>query len=149
MATRLAAAIIGALALCMPSFAEPSDPTDLLGSWTFQTKPYHQGRCVMTGTMRLSSAPEAGIYGCELTAVEVCTMWGRSVVLQSCNARRFGDQVSIRSEITEMLESKTEGLNYVPDNFTLTVQDATRMFGALVSAAIAPVEFRRSEVGIS
>jgi hypothetical protein len=48
-----------------------------------------------------------------------------------------------------MLEQKTEGLIYVPDNFTLTIQDASRMWGALVSAATAPVEFRRSEDGIS
>lgn len=149
MAIRVAAAIIAALALSFPTIAEPRDPTDLLGSWTFQTKPYREGRCIMTGTMHLSEDPAQGIYGCELTAVEVCTMWGRSVVLQTCSARRFGDQVSIRSEISQMLEAKIEGLNYIPDNFTLTVQDASRMFGALVSAATAPVEFRRSEEGIS
>ena len=99
--------------------------------------------------MRLTSHPDAGIYNCELTAVEVCSMWGRSVVLQTCKARRFGNQVSVRSEITEMLEQKIEGLVYVPDNFTLTIQDANRMWGALVSAATAPVEFRRSIEGIS
>ena len=76
-------------------------------------------------------------------------MWGRSVVLQQCEARRFGNQVSIRSQIKEMLEQKVEGLIYVPDNFSLTIQDQSRMWGALVSAATAPVEFRRSEDGIS
>ncbi len=149
MAARPIAALIGAMVLCLPALGESKDPTDLLGSWTFHTKPYNQGQCVMTGTMHLSQHPDAGRYSCELTAVEVCTMWGRSVVLQSCQASRSGYQVSIRSQITEMLESKTEGLVYVPDNFTLTVQDSTRMFGALVSAAIAPAEFRRSEQGIS
>jgi hypothetical protein len=48
-----------------------------------------------------------------------------------------------------MLEQKVEGLIYVPDNFSLTIQDHSRMWGALVSAATAPVEFRRSEDGIS
>ena len=76
-------------------------------------------------------------------------MWGRSVVEQSCQARRFGNQVSDRSQITQMLEQKVEGLIYVPDNFSLTIQDHTRMWGALVSAATAPVEFRRSEDGVS
>mgnify|MGYP004134288783 FL=1 len=76
-------------------------------------------------------------------------MWGRSVVVQSCKARRFGNQVSIRSEIEQFLESKAEGLLYVPDNFALTIQNAKRMYGSLVSAATAPVEFRRSEEGIS
>ena len=76
-------------------------------------------------------------------------MWGRSVVVQSCKARRFNDQVSIRSEIEQFVESKAEGLVYVPDNFALTVQDARRMYGSLVSAATAPVEFIRAEEGIS
>lgn len=125
------------------------DPGDILGNWTFQTKPYREGRCIMSGTARLSPNPEKGVYNCELTAVEVCSMWGRSVVLQQCKARRFGNQVSIRSEIDQFLESKAEGLVYVPDNFALTVQDARRMYGSLVSAATAPAEFIRSEEGIS
>lgn len=125
------------------------DPSDVLGAWSFQTSPYRGGQCVMSGTMRLTPHPDEGRYACELTAVEMCSMWGRSVVRQSCEARRFGDQVSIRSTIEEMLESKTEGLLYVPDNFTLTIQSHERMFGALVSAVTAPVEFRRANDGIS
>lgn len=150
MAKWLVAVIASVLSLSLlPAAADTKDPSDVLGSWSFQTKPYRQGQCIMTGTMRLSSHPEEGLYECELTAVEVCSMWGRSVVLQSCKARRFGNQVSIRSQITEMLEQKVEGLIYVPDNFSLTIQDHSRMWGALVSAATAPVEFRRSEDGIS
>ncbi len=129
--------------------ADSRDPSDVLGSWTFQTQPYRDGECIMSGTMRLSDDPEEGVYACELTAVEVCSMWGRSVVLQKCTARRFGNQVSVRSRITQMLEQKTAGLIYVPDNFSLTIQDQSRMYGALVSAATAPVEFRRSEEGVS
>ncbi len=148
---KLVTAIMAALfsLALLPAQADSKDPTDVLGSWSFQTKPYRDGQCIMTGTMRLSSHPEDGLYECELTAVEVCSMWGRSVVEQSCKARRFGNQVSVRSQITQMLEQKFEGLIYVPDNFTLTIQDHTRMWGALVSAATAPVEFRRSEDGIS
>ncbi|MEL6861344.1 MAG: hypothetical protein AAGL11_05860 [Pseudomonadota bacterium] len=149
MARLIAAVCAGLFSLiALPAQAD-TDPSDVLGSWSFQTKPYRDGQCIMTGTMRLSSHPEDGLYECELTAVEVCSMWGRSVVLQTCKARRFGNQVSIRSEITQMLEQKVEGLIYVPDNFSLTIQDQSRMWGALVSAATAPVEFRRSEDGIS
>lgn len=149
MVWRVAAICAALLSLvALPAYAD-SDPSDVLGSWSFQTKPYRDGQCIMTGTMRLSSHPEDGVYDCELTAVEVCSMWGRSVVLQKCEARRFGNQVSVRSQITQMLEQKVEGLIYVPDNFTLTIQDHSRMWGALVSAATAPVEFRRSEDGIS
>lgn len=126
------------------------DPTDILGAWTFATKPYRGGECRMSGTMVLSPDPEEGVYSCELTAIEKCTMWGQSVVIQSCTVRRFGDQVSVRSFIKEMLEMKpqAEGLIYVPDNFALTVQSQNRMYGSLVSAATAPVEFIRNLDGI-
>lgn len=149
---RLAAMAMAGLLACAPAHADSKpagDPADVLGTWSFQTKPYRGGECMMSGTMYLSPHPEEGLYGCELTAVEVCSMWGRSVVRQSCKARRFGDQISIRSQIEEMLEAKVEGLIYVPDNFTLTIQSADRMFGALVSAVTAPAEFRRANDGIS
>ncbi len=149
MAFKCAALIAATFAMALPGAADANDSGDVLGSWTFQTRPYNDGQCLMTGTMRLSPDPAEGLYKCELTAVEVCSMWGRSVVLQTCKARRFGNQVSIRSTISQMLETEADGLNYWPDNFTLTIQDASRMYGALVSAATAPVEFRRSEEGIS
>ncbi|MEM1088603.1 MAG: hypothetical protein AAGH90_12830 [Pseudomonadota bacterium] len=150
----MVAKVIGAFALLLmltlPATASGKrDPGDVLGTWTFQTKPYREGRCLMSGTMHLRDHPSEGLYDCELTAVEVCSMWGRSVVLQKCEARRFGNQVSVRSNISQILEKKTESLLYVPDNFSLTVQDENRMWGALVSAVTAPVEFRRSEEGIS
>lgn len=149
MLQRWAILLASTIMMLFPATADTRDPGDVLGSWTFQTKPYRGGQCMMSGTMRLSDDPQEGVYGCELTAVEVCSMWGRSVVLQTCRARRFGNQVSVRSQISQMLEQKAEGLIYVPDNFSLTIQDASRMFGALVSAATAPVEFRRTEDGIS
>mgnify|MGYP003131427200 CR=1 FL=1 len=150
--SRLITIAIAGLLACSPAYAGnegDTDPTDVLGTWSFQTKPYRNGQCLMSGTMYLSPHPDESQYNCELPAVEVCSMWGRSVVRQSCKARRFGDQISIRSEIKEMLESKVEGLIYVPDNFTLTIQSADRMFGALVSAVTAPAEFRRANDGIS
>ncbi|MEO1642575.1 MAG: hypothetical protein AAFR74_04510 [Pseudomonadota bacterium] len=150
MIARLMTVFALGLALMLPAHANGKrDPGDVLGTWTFQTKPYRNGQCIMSGTMHLRDHPAEGLYDCALTAVEVCTMWGRSIVEQSCEARRFGDQVSVRSRIAQIIEKKTEGLMYVPDNFSLTIQDETRMWGALISAATAPVEFRRSEEGIS
>ncbi len=150
---RVAALALGTLLAAGPGAADAADPTDVLGTWTFQTSPYRDGQCLMSGTMRLTPNPEEGVYDCELTAMEVCSLWGRSLVRQSCTARRFGNQVSIRSTIEEMLESKFQSedmaFNYVPDNFALTIQSAQRMFGSLVSAVSAPVEFRRAEQGIS
>lgn len=143
--------MVAACLIAAPAQATGEDPdkADVLGNWSFQTSPYRSGQCVMTGTMNLSPHPEEGRYNCEITAVEMCAMWGRSVVRQSCDVRRFGDQVSVRSTIEEMLETKFDDLVYVPDNFTLTVQSADRMFGALISAVTAPVEFRRANDGIS
>ncbi|MGC6499292.1 MAG: hypothetical protein ACON4C_03795 [Henriciella sp.] len=130
-------------------YTQTADPVDVLGSWTFQTQPYRDGQCLMTGTMRLTSHPDRGLYGCELTAVELCSMWGRSVVVQTCQARRFGKQLTVRSSINQIVEQEMEGLVYVPDNFTLTIQDAAMMYGALISAATAPAIFRRAIEGIS
>ena len=96
-------ALLASLALLLTALApgalatEGKDSADILGNWTFQTKPYRDGQCVMTGTMRLTPSPESGLYECELTAVEVCSMWGRSVVLQQCQARRIDNQLTIRS----------------------------------------------------
>ena len=146
----LALIIAASLAVQLPAFAgEQTDATDVLGSWTFQTDPYRQGTCSMSGLMRLTPDPEDGLYACELTAVEECVDIGRSVVVQSCTARRFGNQVSVRSIIEQMIETDFEGINYVPDNFALTIQSPERMYGALVSAITAPVEFHRSEEGVS
>jgi hypothetical protein len=150
---QILACLFLALAATLPASAakgkEANSSADVLGNWSFQTRPYRDGQCVMTGTMNLSPHKEEGRYTCELTAVEMCSMWGRSVVRQSCEAKRFGDQVSVRSTIEEMLETKSPEMVYVPDNFTLTVQSSKRMFGALVSAVTAPVEFRRANDGIS
>lgn len=154
MPARLKPALLSAALICTGWTAHADqDPNDVLGAWTFQTKPYRDGACGMTGTMRLSHDPEDGVYQCELTAVEVCSLWGRSVVVQSCEARRFGNQVSIRSRIEDMLETKFDtdepGFSYVPDNFALTIQSAERMYGSLVSAVTAPVEFLRMPEAVS
>ena len=93
LARMAALAVAGILMATTPVHAGTGDdPTDVLGTWSFRTKPYRGGECLMTGTMNLTPHPEEGQYTCELTAVEVCTVWGRSVVRQSCKARRFGDQ---------------------------------------------------------
>lgn len=149
----LGLAILLALATPTARADAGDDPSDVLGAWSFKTVPYRFGQCTMTGTMHLSPDPEDGVYGCELTAHEDCADVGRTLVRQACTARRFGNQVSVRSRIVEFLETEhaIEGVevNYYPDNFALTVQSAERMYGALVSAISAPVEFRRIVDGIS
>jgi len=142
------------LIAALPTHAEDKpDPIDMLGKWTFQTQIYKNGGgdCSMSGTMTVTPNPEAGLYDCEVTAAEECEAWGKSVVVQSCKVRRIRNQVAIRSVIEQTIESKIriEGLTYVPDNFALTVQSKDLMYGSLISAVNAPVEFRRSLDGIS
>ena len=151
---RFVIAIFALIAAPGAALAEPSpDPIDMLGKWTFQTRPYLNGggSCNMSGSMTVTPNPEAGLYDCEVTAVEECEAWGRSVVVQSCQVRRTRNQVAIRSVIEQTIEykMKVEGLTYVPDNFALTVQSPNLMYGSLISAINAPVEFRRSLDGIS
>jgi len=155
----LAGLVFGSLA-SVPASGEPANTAktagsqqDVLGAWRFQTKPYRGGQCVMSGTMHLSETGKSGRLNCELTAMEACSLWGRSLVRQTCEAERFGNQLSVRSKIAEVLEVKSglDGfeLNYVPDNFALTVQSGERMYGSLVSAVTAPAEFRRDSQGVS
>ena len=152
--SKLLFAIFATLLTALPAAGETdSDPIDMLGKWTFATRPYVNGggSCMMTGTMTVVPNPEAGLYDCEVTAQEECDAWGTSVVVQSCKVRRTRNQVAIRSIIEQTLEykMKVEGLTYVPDNFALTVQSPDLMYGSLISAVNAPVEFRRSLDGIS
>lgn len=151
---RLLCVISAAMLVAMPAASEDSsDPVDMLGKWTFQTQEYRNGggSCNMSGTMTVTPNQEAGLYDCEVTAAEDCEAWGKSVVVQSCKVRRTRNQVAIRSIIEQKLEYKEsmEGLTYVPDNFALTVQSPNLMYGSLISAVNAPVEFRRSLDGIS
>jgi len=140
-----------ALSLLTPAAiaSDNKDPNDVLGTWTFQTQPYRQGTCSMSGQMMVTENPEEGLYDCELTAVEECETLGKSVVVQSCKVRRTRNQIAVRSIIEQMVEQKMEGLIYVPDNFALTVQSENYMYGSLISAVSAPVEFRRIPGGIS
>lgn len=141
------------IAVCPAQAEEKPDPTDMLGKWTFQTNVYRNGTgtCSMSGTMTVTPNAEAGLYDCEVTAAEECDIWGKSVVVQSCKVRRTRNQVAIRSIIEQKLEydMEVEGLVYIPDNFALTVQSPNLMYGSLISAVNAPVEFRRSLDGIS
>ncbi|MEM1106867.1 MAG: hypothetical protein AAGH87_10800 [Pseudomonadota bacterium] len=155
----MARAIVGVLAVFFSVLAAPpeasAEPSDILGAWSFETDRYRDGQCVMSGTMRLwsgVSGKQSG-YQCELTALEVCTQWGQSVVRQTCDITRVDDQLTVRSQIAEVLQRKgafSEGpFNYAPDNFALTVKSHSLMFGSLLSAVNAPVTFRRETAGIS
>lgn len=128
--------------------AEPTQ-SDVLGTWGFQTNPYYSGACYMTGTMHVAPLSDDGVYPCELTATETCDNDDPASARQTCKIRQNGRQLTIISNVEEILLPVDQNIEYLPDNFTLTVQSEDRMYGALVSFITVPVEFRRAQDGVS
>ena len=63
MAKWVTTLLAGLLVLCfLPATADTKDPSDVLGSWSFQTKPYRQGQCIKTGALRLSGMTAPFVY---------------------------------------------------------------------------------------
>lgn len=145
----LRALILSLTVMTFQVAAAESNSLDVLGSWKFQTTPYHNGHCQMSGTMHVAAPTESGVHMCELTATEACTNDTPTTARQSCTLRTNGRQVSIISTVEEILEPIGGAVDYWPDNFTLTLQDENRMYGALVSFVSAPAEFKRATDGIS
>ncbi|MEO0882610.1 MAG: hypothetical protein AAFY34_07720 [Pseudomonadota bacterium] len=141
---RLLAGVL-AMGIALPASAQ----TDIVGSWTFETDRYRAGVCQLYGTMKVRTTPEDGKYRCAITAVEDCQNEDRWVVEQTCSAYRAENTLSVRSTIVSFIEADVNPENYVPDHFALEIESSDRMNGSLVSAIIAPVEFRRTTEGIS
>jgi len=129
-----------------PGFTSPSP---VIGSWSFESSRYRGGTCVMSGHMNIRPTATAGVYACNFTAIEDCTGQDTWIVEQSCKAVNRDGRLSIKSNIENFLESKEITDSYVPDNFSLEVESRERMSGSLVSAVIAPVEFRRKPDNLS
>lgn len=155
MALRLKALTMAGLILSasgLPSFAEaigPQRAPNLSGHWTFKTEPYRNGVCTMRGSLTLIEDYGTSGYACELTAVETCNPQGESIVLQSCNVSQNGQELTIRSEVIDLLQEKPGSTGYVPDHFVLTIDSQSEMNGQLVSAVQAPVRFSKETAGIS
>ncbi|MEM7663857.1 MAG: hypothetical protein AAF292_16560 [Pseudomonadota bacterium] len=143
------AKILFASILGLGAAASASAQNDIVGAWTFETERYHAGVCRLYGTMKVRTTPEDGVYRCALTAVEDCKKQERWVVEQTCSAYRADNTLSVRSTIVSFIEADVNPENYVPDHFALEIEGPDRMIGSLVSAVIAPVEFRRTTEGIS
>ena len=71
----------------------------------------------------------------EVTARQSCPMLEEDyLVRQDCALHRMlGNQLSVRCRIVEFVNGN-ESPFYYPDNFTLTIESAARMHGALVSS---------------
>ncbi len=146
--TVLAACLFGLIAL--PAQAQDARTAmravDISGDWGFSTTaPFHSGDCHITGDAEIRRAPGGG-YICEIKAEQRC-LSGRVIhSRQSCTASQDGDQLLILSTI-ESVEPASRA--YYPDNFILTIQDASQMDGMLESIVDAPVTFFRRHGGIS
>ena len=139
---RLALAI-GASLLACPAMAD----VNVAGHWTFEAI-LDEG-CTFGGTAYLERTEENRFTG-EITARQSCvTLPEDYLVRQNCSASQLGNQLSVRCQIVEFVNG-FESEFYYPDNFTLTIESSSRLYGALVSAGgTRPAEWIRDERGIS
>ncbi|MEO0550008.1 MAG: hypothetical protein AAFZ91_08805 [Pseudomonadota bacterium] len=147
MAGRLTAFVAGLAILTGGLPAEAQTADSIAGHWTFEARV--DPSCSFGGTAFLEQV-EDGAYVGELTARQSCDLLEEDyIVRQDCQASVIGNQVSVRCTIVEFVNG-FESPFYYPDNFTLTIDTATRMYGALVSSGAArPAEWVRAAGGIS
>lgn len=138
----LAAALLASFCT-LPAIAEHN----IAGHWTFTANIAED--CEFGGQAFLEKTGEDQFAG-EVTARQSCTMLEEDyLVRQECAASQLGNQLSVRCRIVEFVNGN-ESSFYYPDNFTLTIESAARMHGALVSSGLAkPAEWVRAERGIS
>ena len=142
--------LIALLALCavaMPVQAQEPAP-NIAGVWTFEAQ--IGNGCSFSGQATVQRKKKTSRYVCELTARQSCPLIDiEYLVAQTCKMTVTGNQVSVRSEIKEFLQGE-ESPSYYPDSFTLTIRDASTMFGALLSPyGASRAQWRRAEGGIS
>lgn len=138
----LAAALLAILG-ALPAAAD----ANIAGHWSFSANVDND--CEFDGQAFLEKTGDGQFSG-EVTARQSCPILEVDyLVRQQCNASKLGNQLSVRCNIVEFLSGE-ETPFYYPDNFTLTIESAVRMHGALVSSGMAkPAEWVRAERGIS
>lgn len=116
----------------------------VVGMWDFETEPYHDGTCRLSGRMSIFTTDTPGTMACQFRAVEECKGFANAFVVhseQSCTTRSINSALIIDSEII----SVDDGFeySYYPDNFTLRMSTIDEMRGLLRSVGTHPVVFRR------
>lgn len=154
-ATRLSAGL-GTATLALGLFAAHAEAQDTdsainkaLGNWAFQSVPYRDDTCQMSGTMQIRPNAETDGLSCAFTAVEACIGEDRWIVEQVCAVEHNGDQIAMRSSIINFIESDLVPGTYMPDHFVLRIDSGSKMSGKLISAVTADVEFVRQEDNVS
>jgi len=141
-----AAVAIGAVFLAT---AADKPAPHLSGAWAFQTEPYREGECVLTGSMTLRALSADGkTYAGRITARERCADYEDVFAEQSCIATLTPEGLVIRSTV-EKVRPETMLGSYAADSFVLPEVSAERMRGELRSAARAGAEFVRPVAAIS
>lgn len=120
---------------------------DLAGLWTFEAE--LDPVCRFNGQARLMPTGNPDKYDCELTAEQDCPSAGiRYVVEQSCHVNVKAETVAVESTIETFLEGAPTQ-NYLPDNFTLVIRNASHLEGILVGSSAYPAEWHRAKGAIS
>lgn len=112
-----------------PSHGVASDA--LGGSWVFETAAFGQGEGAqyLTGELELISDGEDR-WSCMLWVDDVFENQAPTIhATQSCSAVRTGNVLRIESVI---LTTEPPTDTYIPDNFVLEIESASRMEGALI-----------------
>lgn len=120
-----------------------------LGNWTFQSVPYRDNTCQMSGTMQIRPDAKTGTLSCAFTAIEACIGQEQWIVQQTCSVERNGNQIAMRSSIINFIEADVFTDSYMPDHFILNVDSSTKMTGQLISTISAQVEFVKLEENVS
>ena len=144
----LTALILFTMAAAAATAEDLENRANLSGMWVFVAN--IGNACTFTGQAVLTAEADGRNYACELTARQSCPDLGiEYLVRQSCVATRTGRQISVRARIEEFLEGPPSA-SYYPDNFSLFIQDSTRMNGALISGGPPrQAVWTRPEGGIS
>lgn len=134
---------ICSLLMTLPAAAD----ANIAGHWKFEA--IVEADCEFAGTAHLERTGETTFKG-EVTAHQSCVQLPEDyLVRQECEASQSGNQLSVRCRIVEFVNG-FESAFYYADNFTLTIESAARMHGALVSnGRTRPAEWVRDEGGIS
>lgn len=124
-------------------------PAPVVGAWSFESARYREDTCVMSGNMNIRATDTQNVFRCSFTAIEDCDGEDKWVVEQTCEANLSDGKLAIRSTILNFLQAKEFTDSYAPDHFALSVVNRAFMTGTLVSAVIAPIEFRREAGNVS
>ncbi|MBX9747793.1 MAG: hypothetical protein K2X34_12890 [Hyphomonadaceae bacterium] len=123
--------IIAACAALLFAAGAPAQaqPSDLSGTWSFQTSTYGSDTTALSGTA-IFTRTQGGAYRVRLLAQELHQDY--------CEARASGARVTITCTVVD-----TNSSTYAPDNFELTREGDGSLAGDLISAQSSQIVFRR------